>query len=194
MYYRIFKRVIDIIIVILISPLLVLLFVPIMILIKLEDGGPVFYNAKRIGKHGTPFKMFKFRTMYVNSPDIRRSDGSTFNAKDDPRVTKVGKILREFSLDELPQLLNVFKGDMSLIGPRPDLEINKEYPEKHYHNLEIRPGITGYTQAYYRNQTTWLEKLEYDKYYVEHISLYLDLKILIRTVTAVVSRKKVYRA
>ena len=193
MYSRIFKRIIDIIIVISISPFLCLLFVPITIIIKLEDSGPLFFNAKRIGKNGVTFIMYKFRTMYVNAPDLRRSDGSTIISKNDPRVTKVGRKLRESSLDELPQLLNVLKGDMSLIGPRPDLEINKEYPEKHYYNLKIKPGITGYTQAYYRNQTTWIQKLEYDKYYVDHLTFYLDLKILIRTIAIVVSKKKVYR-
>jgi undecaprenyl phosphate N,N'-diacetylbacillosamine 1-phosphate transferase len=193
MYSKIFKRIIDIIFVVIISPFFCLLFVPITILIMLEDGGPVFYNAKRIGKNGIPFIMYKFRTMYVNSPDLRRSDRSTVISKDDPRVTKVGRILREASLDELPQLLNLLMGDMSLIGPRPDLEINKEYPEKHFYNLRIKPGITGYTQAYYRNQTTWSQKLEYDKYYVDHLSFYLDLKILLRTIIIVFSKKKVYR-
>jgi lipopolysaccharide/colanic/teichoic acid biosynthesis glycosyltransferase len=131
--------------------------------------------------------------MYVNSPDIRLSDGSTFNAEDDPRVTRVGKILRETSLDELPQFFNMLKGDMSFIGPRPELEINQDYPEQSLYNKQIRPGITGYTQAYYRNQTTWIQKLEYDKYYVDHLSFYLDLKILIRTFITVLTKSKVYK-
>jgi lipopolysaccharide/colanic/teichoic acid biosynthesis glycosyltransferase len=174
-------------------PVFILLFIPITVLIMFEDGRPVFYNAKRLGKNAVPFIMYKFRTMYVNSPDIRLSDGSTFNAEDDPRVTRVGKILRETSLDEFPQLINILKGDMSLIGPRPELEINQEFPERCFYNKQVRPGITGYTQAYYRNQTSWNQKLEYDKYYVDHLSFCLDLKILIKTFVTVISKSKVYK-
>ena len=137
--------------------------------------------------------MYKFRTMFVNSPDMRLSDGSTFNSKNDPRVTRVGRTLLETSLDELPQLFNVLWGEMSIIGPRPELEIYPENPERSLYNLTVRPGITGYTQAYYRNQTTWDQKLEYDKYYVDHLSFYLDLRIMTRTIITVLTRSKVYK-
>ena len=172
----------------------VLVFIPVFILIKLDDGGPVFYPSKRIGKNGKSFKMMKFRSMRVNAPDLRMEDGSTYNAKDDPRVTRVGRFLRESSLDEIPQLLNVLQGSMSLIGPRPDIHIHEKYADEVRYNLQVRPGITGYSQAFYRSETTWLEKIRNDRYYVDHLSLGLDLKILIRTFILVIKREKTYRA
>ena len=114
MYKCFFKRFFDIIIALLFLPFILFVFVVIAPIIYFTDKGPVFYNAKRAGKRAKPFKMFKFRSMYVNSPDLRNADGSTYNGEDDPRVTRIGKILRKTSLDELPQLLNVLLGDMSL--------------------------------------------------------------------------------
>ena len=114
-------------------------------IIYFTDKGPVFYNAKRAGKRAKPFKMFKFRSMYVNSPDLRNADGSTYNGEDDPRVTRIGKILRKTSLDELPQLLNVLLGDMSFVGPRPTLATKTwdELDDVRKKRASIRPGITG---------------------------------------------------
>ena len=126
MYQHVFKRLLDIVIgVIALVPvcLVILIFG---IAIKLEDGGPVFYNAPRVGKDGRDFIMYKLRSMRVNAPDLVMEDGSTYNGADDPRMTKVGAILRKTSLDELPQFLNVLKGDMSVVGPRPDLRRETE--------------------------------------------------------------------
>lgn len=151
--------------------------------------------ASRIGKNGRIFKMYKFRSMIVNAPDLRMEDGSTYNAADDPRVTKVGRFLRRTSIDEIPQLLNVLIGDMALIGPRPDSAFYLEHytPEERV-ILTVRPGITGWNQAINRNSVGTKEKLQADIYYVEHLSFLFDIKVLWLTVMAVLSHKDVYRA
>ena len=131
MYKLIVKRFLDIVISIFLFPFFLMFLIPVSILILVEDRGAIFYLAERIGKNKVPFKMIKFRSMKVNSPDIRLSDGSTYNSKKDSRVTKIGKIIRELSIDELPQILNVLIGDMSLIGPRPDVFSQEEYPEEY---------------------------------------------------------------
>jgi lipopolysaccharide/colanic/teichoic acid biosynthesis glycosyltransferase len=162
--------------------------------IYIEDRGPIFYNGKRIGRNGVLYPMHKFRSMMVNAPDIRLSDGSTYNGKDDPRVTKVGRVLRETSLDELPQLWNVLKGEMSLIGPRPDPpDWLDKYPADKRSFLTVRPGITGYSQAYYRNSDEASEKLEHDCFYAENLSFKLDVKILLKTVQTVLKHDNLYR-
>jgi undecaprenyl phosphate N,N'-diacetylbacillosamine 1-phosphate transferase len=193
MYKGCFKRIFDLVISLLGLPIFLLLYFPICILIKIEDHGPVFYNAKRLGKNGKLFNMYKFRSMKVNSPDIRLADGSTFNSKDDFRLTKIGKFLRGSSLDEIPQFLNVLKGDMSLIGPRPDITINKSSPEKSFYKMKVKPGITGYNQVYFRNQSIWLEKLDNDIYYIDHLSFLLDMKIFIKSIYIVLKSEKTYR-
>ena len=194
MYKCFFKRFFDIIIALLFLPFILFVFVVIAPIIYFTDKGPVFYNAKRAGKRARPFKMFKFRSMYVNSPDLRNADGSTYNGEDDPRVTRIGKILRKTSLDELPQLLNVLLGDMSFVGPRPTLATKTwdELDEVRKKRASIRPGITGYSQAYYRNSITQDEKFAYDAYYVEHMSLWLDVKILLQTVISVIKRDHIF--
>ena len=121
MYKKCIKRVIDFTLSVIGMPVFLLSFIIVAPIIFISDRGPVFYNANRIGKKGKTFKMYKYRSMNVNAPDIRLNDGSTYNSENDPRVTKVGRILRKTSIDELPQILNVFWGDMSLIGPRPNL-------------------------------------------------------------------------
>ena len=134
MYSRGIKRVFDFIIGLIALPFVLVITIIIAPIIYLNDKGPIFYNASRLGKNGKPFKMYKFRSMMVNAPDIRNEDGSTYNGDDDPRVTKVGRFMRKTSIDELPQFLNVFLGDMSLIGPRPDplddMEIYTEHQKK----------------------------------------------------------------
>jgi len=122
MYKHFFKGLFDFILSLIAFPFLILIIFIVGIMIKIDDGGPIFYTAKRIGKNGKLFKMVKFRSMKVNAPDIRLADGSTYNGEDDPRVTKIGKILRKTSIDELPQILNVLTFKMSFIGPRPDPE------------------------------------------------------------------------
>ena len=140
--------------------------------------------------------MYKFRSMRVNAPDIRNADGTTYNGKNDPRVTKIGRILRETSLDETPQILNVLKGDMSIIGPRAFLPTNfpgyENLPPRTQRRLDALPGITGYCQAYYRNNATLKEKVEYDAYYVDNLSFKMDIKVLFKTVASVLKRDNIY--
>ena len=194
LYQRMIKRILDICISIIAFPFFALIFMILAPIIYITDQGPVFYNAPRVGKNGKIFKMYKFRSMYVNAPDIRNEDGSTFNSEDDPRVTPIGKIIRKTSLDETAQCLNILLGNMSMIGPRPDLPTALEkYSERERKKLEIRPGITGYNQAYYRNSVTWKESLEHDVYYVENCSILFDVKIVIKTIQTVLMRKGIHR-
>ena len=192
-YQLYIKRMLDIIICILMFPFLFIIMFPISVAIKIEDRGPVFYSSKRLGVGFTEFGMLKFRSMKVNAPDLRNEDGSTFNSKNDPRVTKIGKLLRETSLDELPQIFNVFMGQMSFIGPRAgDVESKDTYEEDEKDKLFIRPGITGYTQAYYRNNLGVREKRMYDACYAHDVTFLLDLKILLRTIKTVLFHENIY--
>jgi len=193
MYPKYIKRIFDILFAIILLPPVLFVIILFGFLIKLEDRGPVFYCGKRLGKNGKVFKMFKLRTMKVNAPDIRNPDGSTYNSIDDPRLTRIGKFLRKTSLDELPQIFNILKGDMSFIGPRPDLPDHIHYYEgDEFKKLDVLPGITGYNQAYHRNSVEWKKRLENDVYYVKNISFILDLKILIRTIIIVLLRRGVF--
>lgn len=193
MYKKFFKRFFDIILALLALPfvlLIILIFAPI---IHFTDGGPVFYNAQRIGKDGKLFKMYKFRSMYVNAPDIRNSDGSTYNGDDDPRVTRVGRFMRKTSLDEFPQFLNILLGHMSAIGPRPDPPSDMDvYTEEQKFKLTVRPGITGYNQAYFRNSITQDEKFANDVYYAKNITFMFDVRIFFKTIVSVLKRDNVY--
>lgn len=192
-YQLVIKRIIDILVCLVALPFVLLITIPIAIAIKIEDGGPVFYKSHRIGKNFKEFGMLKFRSMKVNAPDLRNDDGSTFNSKNDTRVTKIGRFLRETSLDELPQFFNVFIGHMSLVGPRAgDVESKDTYEEDEKDKLLIRPGITGYTQAYYRNNLGVREKRLYDAWYAHNVSMWLDIKILFKTVATVLKRENVY--
>jgi lipopolysaccharide/colanic/teichoic acid biosynthesis glycosyltransferase len=194
MYRYGIKRLFDVIGALLALPLLLIIMIPVSIMIKLEDKGPVFYIAPRLGKDMKEFRMYKFRTMKVNAPDIRNEDGSTFNSDDDPRVTKVGKILRKTSIDELPQIINVLKGDMSFVGPRPSPLGNKDkYPKEYFRKFDVRPGITGYNQALLRNKSTMEQRVKNDLYYVENISFTLDIKIIFMTVVSVLKCKNINR-
>lgn len=193
MYKCFFKRAIDIILSLIATPFVLLAIAIMAPFIYLEDRGPVFYNATRRGKNGKKFKMFKLRSMYVNSPDLKNADGSTFNSDNDPRVTKIGKFMRKTSVDELPQILNVLIGDMSFIGPRPTLA-NKPYEElseDRKKRLTVRPGITGYAQAYYRNSITQDEKFKHDCFYVDNVSFLMDVKIIFKTVISVLKRENI---
>lgn len=194
MYKIFFKRFIDVLFALIALPVLLLIYIFVAPVIKLTDMGPIFYNAKRIGKDGKLFKMFKFRSMAVNAPDIRLSDGSTYNGEDDPRVTKIGKFLRNTSLDEAPQILNVLIGDMSLVGPRPDPPdwLNK-YPEEIKIFLSVRPGVTGYSQAYFRNSADGEMKMENDAFYAMNCSFILDAKIFVKTIAVVLKRENTYK-
>ncbi len=192
MYTLFFKRVIDLVFALITLPFVLLLIVIIGPIIWLDDHGPIFYAGKRIGKDGKPFGMLKFRSMKVNAPDIRLEDGSTYNGDDDPRVTKVGRFLRKTSLDEIPQFLNVLVGQMSMIGIRPDpLDWLEKYNEHERVILTVKPGITGYNQAYYRNSADGELKLKNDVYYAEHISFWLDVKIFFKTIKTVLFRENI---
>lgn len=193
MYKKFFKRAIDIVLSLIATPFVLLAIIIMAPFIYLEDRGPIFYNATRRGRNGKTFKMFKLRSMYLNAPDIKNADGSTFNSDNDPRVTKIGRIMRKTSVDELPQILNVLIGDMSFIGPRPTLAVRpyEELPEINKKRLQVRPGITGYAQAYYRNSITQEEKFKHDCYYVDNVSFVLDVKILFQTVFSVLKRENI---
>ncbi|MDL5376348.1 sugar transferase [Exiguobacterium mexicanum] len=193
MYKKYFKSFFDYIVALLALPVWLILLIIIAPIIYFQDKGPIFYNAFRLGENGRKFKMYKFRTMKVNASDIRNEDGSTFNSENDPRLTKIGKLLRKTSLDETPQLINILKGDMSIIGPRPDLPEHFElYVGNEIRKLEIKPGITGYNQAYFRNTIPWKDKIKNDIFYVDHLSLYLDIKVFIKTVQAVILQKNIF--
>lgn len=192
MYVHFFKRMIDFVVALCLLPLFCIIYIVLAPLYFFMDNGPMFYSGKRIGRYGKPFSMYKFRSMKVDAPDIRLKDGSTYNGDDDPRVTNLGRFIRKTSLDEVPQILNVLKGDMSLIGPRPDpLDWLDKYKEEEKVFLNVRPGITGYNQAYFRNSADAQEKIDNDVYYAKNISFVLDAKIVMKTVKTVLFRENV---
>ena len=181
--YKFFKRLIDIICsligLILFSPILLV----VALLIRINLGSPVFFTQTRLGKDGKEFKMIKFRTM----KDSLDKFGQLL--PDEQRLTKFGKILRSTSLDELPELINVLKGDMTLVGPRPLLVEYKElYSERQFRRHEVYPGITGWAQINGRNAISWNERFELDVWYVDNISFLLDMKILVMTILKVIKR------
>lgn len=195
MYKYVFKRLIDICIGLVALPFVLLIIIVLGPIIYFTDKGPVFYNANRAGKDYKPFKMFKLRSMYVNAPDIRNADGSTFNSDNDTRVTPIGRFMRKTSLDEFPQFLNILKGDISFIGPRPKLYCPEKYPnglpEFMKKSFLVKPGVTGYAQAYFRNSITNEEKFKWDGYYAENVSLWMDVKIIFQTFYSVIARKNI---
>ncbi len=194
MYNKFFKRVIDILVSVIALPFLLPVFIIFAPIIYFTDKGPIFYNAQRVGKDGKLFKMYKFRSMYVNAPDIRLADGSTYNGEDDPRVTPIGRFIRKTSIDELPQILNILVGDMSLIGPRPDPpDWLDRYPEDIKVFLTVRPGITGYSQAYFRNSADGEEKMQHDAYYATHCTFWMDVKIFFKTIATVLMAENTYK-
>ncbi len=193
MYPKYIKRIIDLIVCVIALPVFIVIFVVVAILIKHEDRGPVIYKSKRIGKNFKIFYMYKFRSMKVNVPNIINDDGSTYNSKNDTRVTKVGRFIRETSIDETAQIINVFIGNMSLIGPRPgDVESSDTYLDVEKDKTIVKPGITGYSQAYYRNGLGVHEKRMMDVWYANNISFILDIKIFIKTIFTVVRREGLY--
>lgn len=192
MYVHFFKRIFDLIVTLIACPFILIAICIFGPLIYLEDKGPIFYKAQRIAKGGKPFSMLKFRSMKVNAPDIRLEDGSTYNGDDDPRVTKIGKFMRNTSIDEIPQFLNVLLGQMSIIGIRPDpLDWLERYNEHERVILTVKPGITGYNQAYFRNSVDGSIKLKNDVYYAEYISFVLDMKIFFKTIKTVLFKENV---
>jgi lipopolysaccharide/colanic/teichoic acid biosynthesis glycosyltransferase len=157
------------------SPLLALAAIA----IRLEGRGPVFYRQLRVGRDGEPFELWKLRTMV---PGAERMGAGLYVLEGDPRITRTGRLLRRFSLDELPNLVNVLKGDMAIVGPRPTVrEQVDRYTDRQRRRLEVKPGITGWAQINGRTSLLWPERIELDVWYVEHRSLRLDLRILITT-------------
>ncbi len=198
MLKRCFDLCCSIILLLLLSPIYLL----IAILIKFDSPGPIFFRQERIGLHGRKFKIWKFRTMVVDAEKLQASleakneikDGILFKIKDDPRVTPVGKFLRRYSLDELPQLFNVFLGEMSLVGPRPlpcrDVE---KFTSRHFIRQEVLPGITGLWQVSGRsNIDNFEDAFKLDIAYIENWSFWLDLKILLKTVKVVLQKTGAY--
>lgn len=192
LYRKFFKRLFDIIFSLIVLPFFFILLIILSPIIYFADNGPIFYIAPRLGKNGRIFKMYKFRSMKVNAPDIRNEDGSTFNSDNDPRLTKIGKILRKTSIDEIPQLLNILKGDMSFIGPRPDLANQIDfYDLSSEKKFNVKPGITGYAQVKGRNSISWDEKNKLDRYYVKNVSFLLDFKIFVLTILKIIKAEGV---
>lgn len=180
--YIIFKRIMDIAVsgagLIITSPILLLTA----LLIKIDSPGKVLFMQERIGKDGKVFKIAKFRSMCTGA---EHTGSGVYSGKDDARVTRVGKFIRATSIDELPQLYNILKGDMSLIGPRPPLTYHPwtidKYTEEQLHMFDIRPGITGWAQIHGRKSVEWNKRIELNVWYVRHISFWLDLKIFFMT-------------
>ena len=186
----ILKRIIDIISgvigLIITSPL----WLYVVIKIKTEDRGPVFFVQERVGRNSRLFRMYKFRSMVVGA---EKKGLGVFVSTDDERITKIGKFIRKTSIDELPQLINVLKGEMSIVGPRPTLEYQVErYNKEQKRRLLVKPGITGWAQVNGRNNMTWPEKIKLDLWYVDHWSVGLDLKIIGRTIWSVFKREGIY--
>jgi lipopolysaccharide/colanic/teichoic acid biosynthesis glycosyltransferase len=187
---RVLKGCLDITvsIVLLVATLPFLLMVA--ILIRLTSPGPVLFLQKRVGKDGQIFTIYKLRTMMQGAPDLRNADNSTFNADSDPRVTKIGKVLRKTSFDELPQLLNVLRGDMSLVGPRPELPDGPStYTAGQFARLKVRPGITGLAAVQGRNEVPVSVRRDMDAYYAENWTFLLDLKIILQTIPMVLQNR-----
>lgn len=192
-FYRSLKRLFDFCASLIALIPLSVIFLLIAILIKLDDRGPVIFTQTRVGRNGKLFKIYKFRSMRVNAEDLleklkahNQVEGPMFKMKDDPRITRVGKFLRKTSLDELPQLLNVLKGDMSLVGPRPPLPAEVEqYSDYDKQRLYVTPGCTGLWQVTERNNTGFSGMVKLDLEYIQRASVWLDLKIILMTIKVI---------
>lgn len=171
------------------------LFIVVALLIKSESDGPVFFKQKRLGYRGQTFEIVKFRTMVENAENL--GDGLSIKSENDSRITKVGKFLRKTSLDELPQLFNIFMGDMSLVGPRPPVTYHpyegyEGYSEKYKKRFNMKPGVTGLAQVEVRNAVSWDQRIEYDIKYIEDYSIILDTKIIIKTIFKIFQSDDIY--
>lgn len=192
-----FKRIADYTIALALSIALAPIMIVVAIAIKLDSPGPILFKQTRIGLNGRPFKVLKFRSMVCNSEELLKEledknevkGGIVFKIKKDPRVTRVGKIIRDYSIDEIPQLFNVLLGDMSLVGPRP-LPLRDIAKMEAHHNIrhQLLPGITGLTQVSGRSNCTSDEFFQWDEFYIKQWSLLLDLKILLKTLPAVITK------
>lgn len=186
------KRLLDLSVSILTLVILSPLFLIVAVAIKLDSAGPVFYTQQRVGKDGKTFKVFKFRTMVVGAENIGLGLAV---AKDDPRITRVGCILRQWTLDELPQLINVLKGDMSIVGPRPALSHQvARYTPHQRRRLEMKPGMANLPFIKGRNKLPWAQRIELDIWYIDNWSLRLDFYILLKSFLAGLRREGIYGA
>ena len=194
MYAKYIKRVLDLILSLMALIILMPLMIIIAILIKIDSKGPVFFLQERLGKDGKIFKIIKFRTMIVNAEHI--GDGLKVKSENDNRITKVGKILRKTSLDELPQFINVLMGNMSIIGPRPPVTYYpykyEDYTEEQKKRFEVRPGITGLAQVKVRNSASWDDRIEIDVEYTEKITIIMDIKIFFKTLLNITRKENIY--
>ena len=196
--YLLAKRLFDVAVCVLTLPVFLLLFLICALAIRLDSPGPILIAQERTGRDGRRFRMRKFRTMVRNAEELKATlahlnvlPPPDFKIPNDPRITRVGRFLRQSSLDELPQLLNVIRGDMSLVGPRPTSFDPSTYSLWHTYRLDVAPGITGLWQINGRNETTFDERLRIDIEYIERRSFRLDLEILLKTVPAVLRRSGV---
>jgi lipopolysaccharide/colanic/teichoic acid biosynthesis glycosyltransferase len=191
--YLRFKRAFDVVLTLVAMPIVGPVLAICAIMIKLDTPGPVFFVQERIGRDGRLFSMYKLRTMVANAEELKAAtlDDRTVHFKTlaDPRITRIGKVLRKTSIDELPQLYNVIRGDMSLVGPRPTSVNLAKYEPWHAVRLEVRPGLTGVWQIHGRNRTTFDERVRMDIDYIENLSLRRDLKLLLQTVAVVLKGK-----
>src|SRR4051794_36125296 len=188
--YEALKRALDLAIAMAAAALAGPFMLVIALAIRLEDGGPALLRQRRVGYHGEDFDLLKFRTMVT---DAHKVGTGWLIAERDPRITRVGRVLRKWSLDELPQMVNVLRGEMSIVGPRPTLRYQvDQYTAFQRRRLEVKPGITGWAQIRGRNSLRWPERIELDIWYVEHRSLRLDLVILARTIPMLLKGSGVY--
>lgn len=197
--YELAKRIMDVSLCLLVLPFLLPLFLLCALLIWLDDPGPIFFKQLRTGKGGVRFRMYKFRTMVTNAEELKQKYAHLneltwpdFKMTNDPRVTRIGRILRKTSLDELPQIINVLKGEMSLVGPRPTSFDVSTYSLRHTERLEVLPGITGLWQISGRSDIDFDQRLLLDIEYIERRSLWFDIQILFRTVIAVFKQEGAY--
>lgn len=188
MYKHFFKRFLDILFAVILLLLAAFPMLVIAVLIRIGTPGPAIFKQQRVGKNGKVFWLYKFRSMCVNA---EHTGSGVYSGKGDPRVTKIGRILRATSLDELPQFWNILRGDMSFVGPRPPLTYHpwkwEEYTDAQKRMFEVRPGITGWAQVNGRKTVEWNKRIELNVWYVDHVSLWLDLKVVVKTFTKVLS-------
>jgi len=199
-WYECAKRVLDVAVSVLALAVLLPLLAAIAVMVKLDSPGPVLLRQRRVGRNRRPFACLKFRSMVTDAERRRREltslnemSGPVFKIRNDPRITRVGRVLRKYSLDEVPQLVNVLRGEMSLVGPRPPLPEEVElYEPRYLRRLDVTPGLTCLWQISGRNELGFERWMELDLYYVEHRSLMLDIEILLRTLPAVISARGAY--
>ena len=200
LFYHICKRIMDVVCSAAVLAVLSPIFLAVAVAIKLEDKGPVIFTQNRTGKDGKVFRMYKFRSMYVDAEKRRsellarnEADGPLFKIADDPRVTKVGRFIRRTSIDELPQLVNILKGEMSIVGPRPLVTYEQnQCTEYQAQRLLVKPGLTCIWQVSGRSDTSFDELIEMDLEYIRNQSLWLDIKLILKTVVVVFTHKGAY--